>query len=260
MKTIFTLLASLIMSVAVFAADVKPKSMLTVRSFDNGNVRVVVDGRLFESGDNSLMIRELQSGYHQIKVYRERNGYFIIVGHRYEMVYSTSLMLKPRTHVRITIDKFGRTVIDEKKIRGRNSDRGRGWDNNRGQKALDNDWEDEHDYDFDRDGKQDDYDNNYGYERGMDDREFNQVLQSIDKEWLESNKLKSAIQIGKTNNLTSAQVKEMALLFSFENNKLELAKQAYTNTVDKRNYYILNDVFSFSNSKDELNRYIHNAR
>jgi hypothetical protein len=85
-------------------------------------------------------------------------------------------------------------------------------------------------------------------------------LQSIEKEWLESNKLKSAIQIVKTNGLTSAQVKEMALLFSFENNKLELAKQAYTNTVDKRNYYILNDVFSFSSSKDELNRYIHNAR
>jgi hypothetical protein len=255
MKTIFTLLASLIMSMAVFAADVKPKSMLTVKSNDQGDIRVVLDGRRFESADNSLVIRQLQSGYHQIKVYRAKsNGYFNIFGHQYEMVYSTSLMVKPRTHVKITIDRFGRTIVNERRIRGNSY--GRDWDENRN--GRDNGLENDHDYDFDHGGQQGDYDNNYGYERGMDSREFSQVLQSINKEWLESNKLKSAIQIVKTNSLTSAQVKEMILLFSFENNKLELAKQAYANTVDKRNYHMINDVFSFSNSKDELARYIRN--
>jgi hypothetical protein len=105
-----------------------------------------------------------------------------------------------------------------------------------------------------------DYDSNYGYERGMDNREFNQVIQSIEKEWLESNKLKSASQIVRSNNLTSAQVKQLVLLFSFESNKLELAKQAYQNTVDKKNYFIINDAFSFSGSRDELARYIRNVR
>jgi hypothetical protein len=90
----------------------------------------------------------------------------------------------------------------------------------------------------------------------MEDREFKQVLQSIDKEWLETNKLKSATQIVRSNSLTSAQVKQLVLMFSFESNKLELAKQAYQNTVDKKNYYIINDAFSFSGSKDELARYI----
>ena len=99
-----------------------------------------------------------------------------------------------------------------------------------------------------------------GYEKGMNDREFNQVLQSISKEWLESNKLKSATQIVKTNSLTSAQVKQLVLLFSFESNKLELAKQAYQNTVDKKNYFMINDVFSFNSSKDELARFIRNFR
>jgi hypothetical protein len=245
MKTIFTLLASLILSVAVFAADAKPKSMLTIRSNDQSDVRVVLDGKRFESGSNSIMIRDLNSGRHTIKVYRQKNnGVFNIIGKMYEVVYSTSLHVKQGTHILINIDHYGRASVQETKIKGRLSR-----DRNR-----------DRDFNYDRDGQWGDYDNNYEYERGMDDREFNQVLQSINKEWLESNKLKSAIQIVKTNNLTSAQVKEMTLLFSFENNKLELAKQAYTNTVDKRNYYLLNHVFSFSGSKDELNRYIRNIR
>lgn len=244
MKTIFTLLASLIMSMAVFAAA-KPKSMLTVKSNDQSDVRVILDGKQFESGSNSIMIQDLNPGYHSIKVYRQKNnGFFSLLGKKYEVVYSTSLDVKAGTHIMITIDPNGRTSVQETKINGRRNREG-----NR-------DWDKDRDFNADRDGQWGDYDNNYGYERGMDDREFSQVLQSIDKEWLESNKLKSAIQIVKTNSLTSAQVKEIALLFSFENNKLELAKQAYANTVDKRNYYMINDVFSFSSSKEELARYI----
>ena len=90
----------------------------------------------------------------------------------------------------------------------------------------------------------------------MNDREFKDVLKSIEKEWLESNKLKSASQVVKTNNVTTAQVEQILLMFSFENNRLELAKQAYASTVDKRNYSRLFDVFSFNSSKVELERYI----
>jgi hypothetical protein len=115
-------------------------------------------------------------------------------------------------------------------------------------------------YDYERDGQWGDYDNHEGYASGMNDREFKSVLQSIEKEWLESNKLKSASQIVKNNSLSTAQVEQLVLLFSFENNKLELAKQAYANTVDKRNYSRLFDVFSFNSSKVELERYIQRYR
>jgi hypothetical protein len=251
MKTIFTLLSSLVLSAAVFAAPAdkiaaRQKSSLTVKSTDAGDIRVVLDGRRFEPGFNSIMIQGLETGQHTVKVYRQKsNGVFNILGKRYEMVYSTSLMIRPRTDVTLTIDRYGRTSISEQKIRGnrRNDRDGRDWDNDRS-------------YDYDRDGKFGDYDNNYGYERGMEDREFRQVLQSIDKEWLETNKLKSATQIVRSNSLTSAQVKQLVLMFSFESNKLELAKQAYQNTVDKKNYYIINDAFSFNSSKDELARFI----
>jgi hypothetical protein len=70
--------------------------------------------------------------------------------------------------------------------------------------------------------------------------------------------VRSATQIISTNFFTSEQVKEMLQLFSFENNKLDLAKLAYDKTVDQRNFYVVNDVFSYNNSKDELARYIRN--
>ncbi|HEY6502345.1 MAG TPA: DUF4476 domain-containing protein [Chitinophagaceae bacterium] len=260
MKTIFTLLSSMIMSIAVLAAPAdktaKQKSILTVKSADAGDIRVVLDGRRFEPGFNSVAITGVETGYHTIKIYRQRgNGMFSIIGKRYEMVYSTSLMIKAKTHVQLTIDRFGRTSITETKIRGN-----RDWDRDRDGRGWDNDRDRDRSFDFDHDGKFGDYDSHSGYERGMDDREFRLVLQSIEKEWLETNKLKSATQIVRTNNLTSAQVKQMVLMFSFESNKLDLAKLAYQNTVDKRNYFIINDAFSFNSSKDELARFIRNAR
>ena len=50
------------------------------------------------------------------------------------------------------------------------------------------------------------------------------------------------------------------LLFVFESNKLEVAKSAYRKTVDKQNYYQLNDALTFSSSKEELARFIRESR
>lgn len=241
MKTIFTLFASLFMSVAVFAA--KNNSILTIKSADQSDISVVLDGKRFEPNDNGIMIQGLERGSHDIKVYRERNnGAFNVFGKRYELVYNTSISIRNNTHLFITVERNGRISMMENKIRKgyvQNDDRG---------------------YDYGRDGKWGDYDRHEAYTRGMNDREFNDVLKQIDKEWLESNKLKSALQIVKNNSISAAQVKEMLLLFSFENNKLELAKQAYASTVDKKNYDLVFDVFSFNNSKAELERYIRNYR
>jgi len=254
MKTIFTLFASLLLSLSLLAAGAKPKSMLTVKSNDLGDVKVVLDGKRFESTTNTITIQDLNAGYHSIKVYHQKStGFMNIFGRRYEVVYNTSLNIKPGTLIQITVDRFGKTRMLESKIFVARNDRGRGWDNKNGRDK-------EHDFDFDDDGQWGDYDNNSGYGKGMNDREFTQVLQAISKEWLETNKMKSATQIVTTNSLTSAQVKQVVLLFNFESNKLELAKKAYANTVDKSNYYMINDVFSFNGSKEELARYIRQAR
>ena len=241
------------MSIAVFAAA-KPQSILTIKSKDNADIRVVLDGKRFEPNDNSVMLRGIDDGYHTIKVFRQKGSrFFSVTEKRYELVYNTTIHVKKRTHLFITIERNGRISMQENKIKRDWASQDRDWDNKK-------DDRNHRDYDFGRDGQWGDYDSHEAYAGGMNDREFKTVLESINKEWLESNKLKSASQIVKTNSLTTAQVEQVLLMFNFENNKLELAKQAYANTVDKKNYSRLLDVFSFSSSKTELERYINRHR
>jgi hypothetical protein len=248
MKKIFTLFMSLMVGMAVFAAapnkatEVRPKSSVTIQSADNADIRVEIDGRLFDPRDNSIRVNGLESGMHRIKISREKRGgnVYNMRGKRFDVIYNSSINVRARTNLMISIDRFGRVDIQEvRKNNGRN-----------------NDWK-EYEYGTGGFGG---YDNHYGYESGMSDREFSRVIESISKEWLESNKLKSATHIVTSNRLTTAQVKQMVLMFGFESNKLEIAKQAYANTVDKRNYSMLNDVFSFNSSRDELARFIRNFR
>jgi hypothetical protein len=267
MKTIFTLLSSLILSVAVFAAaPPKKMSMLSVNSASQGDIRVIVDGKRFEPNDNSLVISNIESGYRTVKVYRQKNGgMYNIFGKRYELVYNASVYVKPRVNLILSIDRFGRTIASEKFIpsgRGGGRDRDRDWDHNDRNNDRNNDWDDD-DFDYDNDGNWGDYDGGYNnnYNRAMSDREFNQVLVNISKEWLEANRMKSASNIIASNFLTSMQVKQMIHIFTFESNKLDLAKQAYSKTVDQRNFLsTVDDEFSFSSSRDELARFIRSIR
>src|SRR5262249_29286968 len=104
MKTIFTLLASLLISVGVFAA--KNNTILTVTSVDKSNIVMVLDGKRFEPKDNGIMVSGIEKGSHQIKVYRERNnGVLNLFGKKYEMVYNTSISMKNNTHMVITVER-----------------------------------------------------------------------------------------------------------------------------------------------------------
>jgi hypothetical protein len=242
---------------------------------------VIIDGRRFEPNDNYLRIQSIQAGYHNVKIYRERNtGLFNIFGRMYEVVFSSSLRIKPFTSVMISVDRFGRTTVNENRMNGGYSRNGNGFgglDDRSFGNGDDRNWDSNHDFDYDHSRNQGDYDkgrdwkldnngrddrsyNDNNYNRAMNDFEFNRVLSSMDKEWSENNKMKSASQIISTNFFTTAQVKQMLQLFSSENNKLDLAKQAYAKTVDQRNYLMISDVFSFNSSKDELARYIRSFR
>lgn len=277
MKKIFTLFTSLFLTLALLAAA-RPRTMLTIKSADQSDIRVVIDGRRFEPYANFMRISDMRPGYHSIKIYRERNyGIFTIFGQRYDVVFSNSLVLRPYSNVMINIDRFGRAQVLEQRMGGRDFDRN------------DRDWNRDHDFDYDRGRNYGDYgdrdrtwndrdtrwgdrdnrngggwDNNGGYgnggsfSRAMNDQEFDRVLDNISKERFENNMMRSATQVVSTNYFTAQQVRDLLQLFSSENNKLELAKLAYDKTVDQRNYYVVNDVFSFNGSRDELARYIRN--
>lgn len=120
MKKMFTLLAGLLVTVAIFAADRRPAIML------NNNTRqfkVVIDGRSY-FGDNIRIDLGNFYGYgnnrnHTIKVYEMRAGYF----QRERLVDATNFYIGKRD-VMINIDRLGRISIQEFKDRGRDRSKG----------------------------------------------------------------------------------------------------------------------------------------
>jgi hypothetical protein len=264
MKAIFTLLLSTLFSFSLLAYD---GTRLTVSSAGNIKMRVEVDGRRYNMDDKEIFIRNLRPGYHTVKIYRDKKKNnrwwdFGFGNNRQETVYNNQVYLRRGHHLDILINRFGKVIVDERPI-NRNDD----WynaedDRYDGDRDRDRDRDKNKDLDRDDDRDHDSRDPRYddNYSRVMSDFDFNRAKENLRKEWFENTRMTTAKFIMDRNYFTSQQVKELLELFTFENNKLDLAKYAYGKTVDKRNYYIVNDVFAFGNSKDELARYIRDYR
>lgn len=90
----------------------------------------------------------------------------------------------------------------------------------------------------------------------MGSSDFADAKKSISSKSFEDSKITMAKQVIKANCLSTTQVKEIMMLFSFEDTKLDLAKFAYDRTTDPNNYYKLNDAFTFESSIEELDKYV----
>ena len=105
---------------------------------------------------------------------------------------------------------------------------------------------------------------NLGNSRGcnnknpMNSSDFNSALASVNKQNFDETKLKVAKQIVQANCLDVNQIKQIATTINFEETKLEFVKFAYDYCTEKKNYFRLNDIFSFSENVDELTEYVQN--
>jgi hypothetical protein len=90
----------------------------------------------------------------------------------------------------------------------------------------------------------------------MGDYEFETLKSTVKRSSFDSSKLEIAKTALMSNRVSSSQALELVKLFSFDSSKLEIAKFAYPRTIDKVNYFIVNNAFTFSSTADELNRFI----
>ncbi|GAB4136305.1 MAG: hypothetical protein Fur0041_10790 [Bacteroidia bacterium] len=95
-----------------------------------------------------------------------------------------------------------------------------------------------------------------GWGQGMNEADFRALKSSIESKPFDSSKLTIARQAVSSNYMTSRQISELMKLMTFESTKLDLAKYAYGYVIDRNNYYMVNDAFTFSSSIDELADYI----
>jgi hypothetical protein len=234
MKHFFTLLVSIITALPLFAE--RPQSSLSISIPGRAAIVILVDEIRYEGIRNNFSLEDLSSGYHNIKVYEARDHR----RKRFELLYASSVYLKPMHHVNIFLNGSNKVVINERPIGrydDRRDDRRDDWDNDRDRR------------DDDRWGNRGD---DYRDRRAMQVNMYNAARESIRCERFDDDRLRVARNILKDNYLSSAQVKELAMIFSFDAARLEFAKHAYSRTVDRNNFFMVSDVFTFNSSKREL--------
>jgi hypothetical protein len=268
MNKIYPLVLSLLLGSAAIAADTRPRAgMITVSIKENTPVRVTVDGRNYSDQDNDVSISNVAPGYHNIQVFREntgRNPFDIFGRNREQLLWSNSLYVSAGKETDITINRNGKAKVKEIDMPFNG-----GYGNGR------RDDDDRYDHDRDRNGGYNNggynnggyknggygnerYPNNNGY--GVSFQEFQSMKETLFRDRNENERVSDARQMFNGHAFTAAQVKELLQQFSFENNKLDLAKYAYRNTIDKNNYFVVFDVFSYPSSKQDLSNYMSNYR
>jgi Domain of unknown function (DUF4476) len=226
------------------------QTRFSISSMSNRPIRVMIDGQWIQDQSNEIRLSHLRPGMHTVQIYatnrnnrwdrdnrgrgNNRNG---------DLIYNVNLNIRSGMHTDILINRFGKVFVDEQTIdsrwddnwnNGGNNGNG-GWNNNGG-------W------------------NGGRFGQPMDNNSFQQLKQMIEKEAFDDNKLTLLRTVLPNNGISSSQVRELMQQMSFEQNKLELAKFAYRFTTDRNNYFMVNDVFNFSHSKNELSTYILNYR
>ena len=210
---------------AAFASDGRATATLTVRSAERSAIVVVVDDKRYDLGSNAVSITGLDACQHTVTVYQEDPaGEVSCFQKNYDVVFKSDVSLQPRTNLQISIDDCGIVTMNE--TRSRNA-------------RLEDSWQPS------------EYvkDDAAGYSDVMSSNEFGRVIWAISRESSENNRLRSAKQIINTNYFSTMQVKQLMDLFCSDDAKLQLAKLAYTRTVDPSGYYVLDNSFRSDDSR-----------
>ena len=85
---------------------------------------------------------------------------------------------------------------------------------------------------------------------------FNQLVRVVNNTSFDATKLIVVKQALRDNYFTTEQIAILMSHFSFDSHKLVLAKKAYEKVVDKGNYFMVNEQFTFSSSVENLNNYL----
>lgn len=94
----------------------------------------------------------------------------------------------------------------------------------------------------------------------MSPQDFDALRASIASKSFEQTKYTMATQVLTDRCMFVSQVKQVMLLFTFEETRLDFARFAYDHSYDIGNYFMVNDAFTFETSIEELNAYIQSRR
>ncbi len=108
------------------------------------------------------------------------------------------------------------------------------------------------------------YDNtaNTGIGQAMNEVDFAKLYKSINDAWSSSTKygLAATAFQNSSNYFTTIQIRQLLLLFASESDRLSLAKISYDNTTDQVNFSQLYDIFSTTDSRNDLAKFVNDTQ
>lgn len=242
MKKIFTL--SLFLMIALITYAQNDYGRMSFTNLGTRPIWVEVDNKRYDDRNGAILIRNLPRGYYSVRIYRTggNNQDFFS---KNQVLYNSNVLVNAQYHVDIVVNLFGKVFVDELSMNHRDYDPGQ----------------------FGGGGI--DYPGNPGYPGQPGDRpdrwhnqispqSFSKLKEAINKEPFEKDKIRLIKQSMDLAYFSVDQVKELLLLFPFDDERLELAKYAYGCTINKVDYFQINEVFTFDKSKEKLATYTRN--
>ncbi|MBL7765283.1 MAG: DUF4476 domain-containing protein [Chitinophagaceae bacterium] len=243
------------------------RGMLRIRDNSGRTITVSVDGRRYNKVGRTVTVGDLPSGYHTVKVYRYNTN-----GHGYAnamLMYQGSINVRPGriyycTVMRNQMDIEENCCIDDYG-NWNNNDNWDNWDEeahtwNNNRRWSDHDqWDDRND---DRPRPKGNYDENSWntYKGVMSNGRYQMLIDQMRKASFETSKDKVARQLLVNERITVNQLIGVLKEFTFESTKVTFAKDFYRSLLDKENFIMVNDLFTFQSSKDEILDYIGQQR
>ncbi len=94
------------------------------------------------------------------------------------------------------------------------------------------------------------------FPEGMGQQQFGRLLQSVKAESFDDGKYKVFILGTKNTDLTTQQTASILKLFTFDEKRIQAAIYAYAHVVDVDNFYQVRDLFTFSSSRDKIDKFL----
>lgn len=214
-----------------FEGFAQQKADLTIATTGNNNLRIKLNGRKITLKDRSVTFENLNPGNYALVVYqlqRRNNG-----GNNYVEVFNNSIRLIAGKQMEITVLRFGKVVWDEGFI-------------------SNDDWNDNNSIGGGSNQNGNDYNNSVEVTPEM----FVSVKTQIEQSFNDGNKLVTAKAVMKNKLFKVQQIKELAVLFFSDSNRLEFLKNAYETCLEKHLYFSLGEALSFNPYKQDFMKWL----
>lgn len=210
-----------------YAAD------LTIGTTGNSNLRVMINNRRMVLRERIVTFENLPAGNYNITIQQlQRRGNLF----NYVDVYNGTIRLMSNRHTEIMVMRFGKVTIDEGNIELDNwmgGNNNNGWGNNNGN---------------DNGG----WGNNWQNNTVVTEAQFNNVKQSLNGYFTDSDKINAAKGIMKNKWFSVAQIRELANMFFTDANKLTFIRDAYTVCAEPENYFTLSSIFASNSIRNQF--------